>query len=203
MYSSLIQSLRERRDGLGEAGADSGFTLIELMVVLLILAILLAIAIPAFLGATNTANDRAAQSNLNTAQTDAKVCYTNNSQSYTACTTTVLQTSESSLTFVAAGGSTSETQITVLTAADGNAIMLATWSPKTSPAGWSPTPRPPRRPVCPQAPSARVSTTARLSAAPPLRVAPLRRAARSPGRTRATRPDRVDAAPPNKAQFGK
>ena len=132
MYSSLIQSLRERRDGLGEAGADSGFTLIELMVVLLILAILLAIAIPAFLGATNTANDRAAQSNLNTASTDAKVCYTNNSQSYTACTTTVLQTSESSLTFVAAGGSTGESQITVLTAADGNAIMLATWSPKTS-----------------------------------------------------------------------
>ena len=37
---------------------DSGFTLIELMVVLLILAILLAIAIPTFLSVTGGANDR-------------------------------------------------------------------------------------------------------------------------------------------------
>ena len=52
--------------------ADAGFTLIELMVVLLILAILLAIAIPTFLGVTKSANDRAAQSNLNTALVNAK-----------------------------------------------------------------------------------------------------------------------------------
>ena len=42
------------------------------MVVLLILAILLAIAIPTFLGVTKSANDRAAQSNLNTALVNAK-----------------------------------------------------------------------------------------------------------------------------------
>ena len=42
------------------------------MVVLLILAILLAIAIPTFLGVTKSANDRAAQSNLNSALTNAK-----------------------------------------------------------------------------------------------------------------------------------
>ena len=39
------------------------------MVVLLILAILLAIAIPTFLSATGGANDEAAQSNLNTGLT--------------------------------------------------------------------------------------------------------------------------------------
>lgn len=43
---------------------DAGFTLIELMVVVLIIAILLAIAIPTFLGARERANARAAQSNL-------------------------------------------------------------------------------------------------------------------------------------------
>ncbi len=37
---------------------EKGFTLIELMVVVLIIAILIAIAIPTFLGARNKANDR-------------------------------------------------------------------------------------------------------------------------------------------------
>ena len=47
------------------------------MVVLLILAILLAIAIPTFLGVTKSANDRAAQSNLNTALTEREVQFQN------------------------------------------------------------------------------------------------------------------------------
>ena len=72
MLSSVMQRLNDRRDGAADLGEDAGFTLIELMVVLLILAILLAIAIPTFLGVTGGANDRAAQSNLNTALTTAK-----------------------------------------------------------------------------------------------------------------------------------
>ena len=72
----------EESDGQSGAGEDAGFTLIELMVVLLILAILLAIAIPTFLGVTKSANDRAAQSNLNTALLNAKAQYQNNSQAY-------------------------------------------------------------------------------------------------------------------------
>src|SRR5664280_1144360 len=84
MLSSLMRRLNERRAAEFEAegSAEAGFTLIELMVVLLILAILLAIAIPTFLGVTGSANDRAAQSNLNTALTNAKSIYQQSNQAY-------------------------------------------------------------------------------------------------------------------------
>ena len=59
---------------------DRGFTLIELMVVVLIIAIILAIAVPTFLGARDRANDRAAQSNLRNANTNALVFYTDHQQ---------------------------------------------------------------------------------------------------------------------------
>jgi type IV pilus assembly protein PilA len=58
------------------------------MVVLLILAILLAIAIPTFLGVTKSANDRAAQSNLNTALVNAKSIFQQSSQTYAIAGTT-------------------------------------------------------------------------------------------------------------------
>lgn len=60
--------------------ADEGFTLIELMVVVLIIAILLAVAIPTFLGARNRANDRAAQSQARNALTVELVYYSDNQE---------------------------------------------------------------------------------------------------------------------------
>src|SRR6202044_4200166 len=74
----LVKRARERAHPVeieGEEAAEAGFTLIELMVVLLIIAILLAIAIPTFLGVTNTAGDRASQSNLTNALTEGKTLY--------------------------------------------------------------------------------------------------------------------------------
>ena len=88
MFSSAIRRLNDRRDTTGDVGEDAGFTLIELMVVLLILAILLAIAIPTFLGVTKSANDRAAQSNLNTALVNAKSIFQQSSQTYAIAGTT-------------------------------------------------------------------------------------------------------------------
>jgi type IV pilus assembly protein PilA len=61
---------------------EVGFTLIELMVVVLIIAILIAIAIPTFLGAQNRARDRGAQSDLRNALTAAKVLGTDHGGLY-------------------------------------------------------------------------------------------------------------------------
>ena len=69
----MLTSIKQRMDR-----EDEGFTLIELMVVLLIIAILLAIAIPTFLGARNTANARSTQENLRNALTAEQTYWTSN-----------------------------------------------------------------------------------------------------------------------------
>jgi type IV pilus assembly protein PilA len=69
----MLTSIKQRMDR-----EDEGFTLIELMVVLLIIAILLAIAIPTFLGARNTANARSGQENLRNALTAEQSNWTSN-----------------------------------------------------------------------------------------------------------------------------
>ncbi len=83
---------------------DEGFTLVELMVVVLIIAILIAIAIPTFLGARERAQDRAAQSNLRNALTAEKVFYTD-AEEYTAAAAN-LTAIEPSLGFAAAPDAT-------------------------------------------------------------------------------------------------
>jgi type IV pilus assembly protein PilA len=55
-----------RRDERSTGGprAEAGFTLIELMVVILVIGLMIAIALPTFLGARERAQDRAIQTNM-------------------------------------------------------------------------------------------------------------------------------------------
>ena len=99
---------------------EDGFTLIELMVVVLIIAILIAIAIPTFLGARQRAQDRAAQSDLRNGLTAEKTVYTD-SQAYDA-TTATMKGVESSLDW---GGKLTVAVGDAVTAGDKGVVCLS------------------------------------------------------------------------------
>ena len=68
----MLKHLKEQRQ------SEEGFTLIELMVVVLIMGILMAIAIPTFLATQGSAHDVGAKSNATNALTNEKAYYADN-----------------------------------------------------------------------------------------------------------------------------
>ena len=79
------------------AQSESGFTLVELLVVMLIIGLLAAIAIPAFFNQRNKANDASAKESAKTSQTAMETYATDNSGSYVGADVAALRLIEAAV----------------------------------------------------------------------------------------------------------
>ena len=113
----MINRLRVR------AQSESGFTLVELLVVMLILGLLAAIAIPAFFNQRTKAQDAEAKSTVKTAQTALETYATDNNGSYAGADRAKLKQIEPTLSSASSGANA----ITTLTVAS-NAYTLTVTS---------------------------------------------------------------------------
>jgi type IV pilus assembly protein PilA len=121
----MINRLRVRAQG------ESGFTLVELLVVMLILGLLAAIAIPAFFNQRTKAQDASAKTTAKTAQTALETYSTDNNGSYASATRASLKAIEPTLSSASTGNNaistlttTSNSYTITVTSASGDTFSI-------------------------------------------------------------------------------